>query len=545
MIKQYTFEDNLAVKVELMNICNFPIHNHDEFQILYVLEGELILQHIYAKYLLQSGSIHILHSCDVHSITSVTDDNLVLVLTFDVEYFKKVFPEFITTVFITNINETAFQKRDVLRDQIFSIVSEQYNRLPGFASRVNNTAVALINTLMNHYRGFAIDPADKEFTHKTSHDLFQMDRISRIISYVYQNYPYKLSLTEIADKEQINAYYLSHLFHKLVGINFRDFLSMVRVEMSEAQLLSTNKSIAQLADDMGFSDAKYYVKQFRDYFGCHPKEFRKENSSKIYGKCSPDIQEIPLSYLKGIIGHHTQLPVFKEDSMPASIIDLDFKAASVMSAPCFADSSNLVTNIFGDISTRIHFGHNPAELYQDIIPQKQCVKFLTDLMADPERFHIPAFPLFDNESSSNGILTINGLKKPLFYLLRFLEKIPGSVVSYGNNYIITENNQDRYLLAFNPGHTNEATFDVIIKNIPSHYKLTKHHLVASRSCLNYWVQLNFNHKLNAEDFHNINAMTEPEISYEIIPKGRQHHTSVTLEPYDIILFTFISDKDLT
>ena len=85
---------------------------HPDFQIFYVLEGELSLTLFYATYRLQPGSIHIIHSEDVHSIKSITESNLVLVLSFDRDYFKSVFPHFVTTVFITNIEEGSFAKRD-------------------------------------------------------------------------------------------------------------------------------------------------------------------------------------------------------------------------------------------------------------------------------------------------------------------------------------------------------------------------------------------------------------------------------------------------
>ena len=196
MLETITYEPDLSVKTQLINIRSYPIHKHRDFQIFYVLEGELSLTLFYATYRLQPGSIHIVHSEDVHSIESITDNNLVLVLSFDSNYFKGVFPHFVTTVFVTNIEEGAFEKRDILRDQIFAIVAEEYNRSPGYVSRINNTAVSLVNTLMNNFRGFVIDPLEKAFIHKTSHDYMQVDRISRIIQYVYENYPYKISLSE-------------------------------------------------------------------------------------------------------------------------------------------------------------------------------------------------------------------------------------------------------------------------------------------------------------------------------------------------------------
>ena len=91
---------------------------------------------------------------------------------------------------------------------------------------------------------------------------FQTDRISRIICYVYENYSSKISLAAIAAEENINTYYLSHLFQRFVGKSFRDFINMSRVEMSEYEILATDKAISKIALDTGFSNYSYYIDAF-------------------------------------------------------------------------------------------------------------------------------------------------------------------------------------------------------------------------------------------------------------------------------------------
>lgn len=100
MQEKINYENDLSVKVQLLNIKEYPIHMHTDVQIMYVLEGELSLKLFYATYRLQPGSIHIIHSEDVHSMKSITENNLVLVLSFDSNYFKSIFPHFIAALAI-------------------------------------------------------------------------------------------------------------------------------------------------------------------------------------------------------------------------------------------------------------------------------------------------------------------------------------------------------------------------------------------------------------------------------------------------------------
>ena len=543
MIEIIEYDENLSVKAQLLNIHSYPIHTHRDFQIFYVLEGELSLRLFYARYRLQPGSIHIVHSEDVHSIESITEDNLVLVLSFDSDYFQGIFPHFITTVFITNIEEGAFKKRDTLRDQIFAIVAEEYERSAGYVSRINNAAVALINTLMNHFRGFVIDPSEKAFIHKTSHDYMQVDRISRIIQYVYENYPYKISLAEIAEREQMSPYYLSHIFHKLVGMNFRNFLSMVRVEMSEVAVLSTKKSITQIAQDVGFSDAKYYVSHFYDHMGCHPKEYRSRYADQIYGVVEPQQEEYPLSKLKPIISRYTQYPVFKLEVAKVKHIELNCSECKPVSRLTGIGSIfSTIEDLCTDLAGRVNAEEDASALYQNVLPQESAIRVMQELADHPQSFQFPSICMFDHHDSGRGMLTTNGLRKPMYYLIDLLEMLPEEVVDTGANYIALQGKREHDLLVFNPDQTEAVTIDIVARNVTANYKLTKYHLIAEKSCLNFWAQLNFSNRLDAEDIKNINYMSGPYVEYELVPRWEQYYTSIELAPYDIMLLRFTCDS---
>lgn len=542
MKETITYDDGLSVKIQLLNIHSYPIHNHTDFQVLYVLEGELSLKLFYAKYRLQPGSIHIIHSEDVHSLRSITEKNLVLVISFNREYFQSIFPHFSSTIFITNIQEGAFEKRDILCDQIFAIVSEEYDKSAGYITRINNAAVAFINTLMNNFRGFVVDDTQKRFIHKTSHDYIQTDRVSRIIQYVYENYPYKISLANIAGKEQMSPYYLSHIFHKLVGINFRDFLSMVRVEMSEFSVLSTNKSITQIAQDMGFSDAKYYVSHFHKYMGFHPKEYRRKYAEKIYGVAPVDTIELPLSQLESTVDKYTNYPVFKEHYTKVNHIEMDFKLKVIGKFPNLKNVVSSIDDICLDLINDEKFINDAASQYQDINPQASAVELLQQLTVSPDDFQLPKIRMFDTQHSNAGLLTINGLKKPIYHLLNILKKLPGEITIVGSNHIGLHNRNEHYLLMFNPNESESIIFDVVTRNVLEKCKLTKYELLSKNSCINFWSQLNFNNHLKAEDIKNINYMTLPDIEFEMILPLEQHYSSIELAPCDIVLFKYSSLK---
>lgn len=126
---------------------------------------------------------------------------------------------------------------------------------------------------------------------------------------MYDNYYRKLTLSEIADREHLSIYYLSHIIKEATGLSFQDLLSYIRVEESEKLLLGTNKKIGAIADETGFSAVRYYIKHFEQWFGMHPLEYRKKYIGKIisreieakYRKASPaQIENAIRKQVKGV-----------------------------------------------------------------------------------------------------------------------------------------------------------------------------------------------------------------------------------------------------
>ena len=114
-----------------------------------------------------------------------------------------------------------------------------------------------------------------------------VERISRIINYVYANHSRKLTLEELAEREHLSTFYISHLIRDYMGINFQEFLCFARVEMSEIILLETDRKISTIAKDVGFSTTSYYEKFFIKWFGHTPLEYRQLYTSHILSAARP------------------------------------------------------------------------------------------------------------------------------------------------------------------------------------------------------------------------------------------------------------------
>ncbi|WP_044915142.1 response regulator transcription factor [Butyrivibrio sp. WCE2006] len=96
----------------------------------------------------------------------------------------------------------------------------------------------------------------------------------KAISYIREHYSERISQEEVASYLSITPEYLSTLFHREMNVNFPSFVNKFRVSHAKRLLRSTDKKIYEVAEEVGFSDTKYFNRVFKDIEGVSPKEFR-------------------------------------------------------------------------------------------------------------------------------------------------------------------------------------------------------------------------------------------------------------------------------
>ena len=98
--------------------------------------------------------------------------------------------------------------------------------------------------------------------------------IRKALRYIAANYTQKLTLQNVASEVGISPNHFSTLFHRMVGVSFREYLCQTRVEGSKQLLLYTDYSLADIAAAMGFPDQSNFSKVFKRITGISPGKYR-------------------------------------------------------------------------------------------------------------------------------------------------------------------------------------------------------------------------------------------------------------------------------
>ncbi len=110
------------------------------------------------------------------------------------------------------------------------------------------------------------------------------DILSPAIEYIHKNFYKKITLNDMAEIFFITPGYFSKIFHKEMGEGFSDYLTGLRIEEAKTLLKTPNKTIQEIAIEVGFNDAGYFTKRFKAYEGTTPGLYRKlsKNQSAKY-----------------------------------------------------------------------------------------------------------------------------------------------------------------------------------------------------------------------------------------------------------------------
>jgi two-component system response regulator YesN len=99
--------------------------------------------------------------------------------------------------------------------------------------------------------------------------------VPEIQQYVKNHYQEEINLNRIAGQFFVNPAYLSRLFKNESGENFNDYLTRLRMEKAGDMVKAGSIRIADIAEMCGYQNPNYFLKKFKEFYGCTPGEYRK------------------------------------------------------------------------------------------------------------------------------------------------------------------------------------------------------------------------------------------------------------------------------
>ena len=104
-------------------------------------------------------------------------------------------------------------------------------------------------------------------------------RLNSVLDHIHENYMHPILAEKMAKMCNMSYSYFSRFFRSCMGQTFSDYLLYVRLTEAEKLLITTDRSISQIALDTGFSTSSYFITQFKKHRSITPKQLKQKINS--------------------------------------------------------------------------------------------------------------------------------------------------------------------------------------------------------------------------------------------------------------------------
>lgn len=255
---------------------DFEGHDHKFFELVYVMEGTALHTLNGLQTTVKKGDYFIVDLGSVHSYTE--SKNLTL----------------INCLFLPEIIDETL-KGSYSFDELMHGCLLRYNKLylgQTSANRIFHdgdlSILALLQGMMKEYEEKQVGYNDVfrcrllEILIKTMRNIVKNEQakskstsIYDAIQFIHANYPSKNILEQYSKEYHFTSQYISRRFKAETGYTFSKYLQKVRIEKACELLASTDQTIVDIAEKVGYYDIKYFNDLFKRMLKMTPSEYRK------------------------------------------------------------------------------------------------------------------------------------------------------------------------------------------------------------------------------------------------------------------------------
>ena len=99
--------------------------------------------------------------------------------------------------------------------------------------------------------------------------------IFKVMEWLREHLDENVSVGDLADVAGLSPSYFRRWFHREVGSSPRDYVTQMRIERAKRLLAETDRSITDIAMELGYSTSAYFTAVFHRETGTTPSEFRR------------------------------------------------------------------------------------------------------------------------------------------------------------------------------------------------------------------------------------------------------------------------------
>ncbi len=258
-------------RVGLCDDCDYQMaHCHKEMEILYVVSGELKIVLSNQPYVVKSGEVAFVPGMTMHSITKISDGTRFLYLEIGPFFLGKSFEMLQKLSYAQPIYAKTEEAKNIFA--LLDEIVEEWQRKTFESELIIRGDLYKLAAVL--YRSF---PQKKVVT-KNEKEQLLTHAVEEVIR---ERYHTAITVKEAAALCGYSVSSFCRVFKKAFGTSFHALLNEVRIEKAQLLLQDTTLTVAEIARQTGFADAKAFCRLFKKQSGITATAFRRGESGNF------------------------------------------------------------------------------------------------------------------------------------------------------------------------------------------------------------------------------------------------------------------------
>ncbi len=246
-------------------------HSHQYNEIYFLQSGKCNVYIDNETYCLEDGSVLFIPAFKEHTfIYPFSQDVKRTVLYISTEQLNWYFNE----DFKDEINNLFINKHLQLSRKSFSNLSNIFEKIQFEKYSLDNMSELLTKAYFFELIIYLI--RCQRYTHNINQKTNLSNiTIGEIVNFIENNYSRQLTLPEIAAQFGISESSLTKKIKIFTNMTFKEYLTKTRIEEAKSLLISSEKSITEIAYECGYNNSNFFGDVFKKAVGMSPSSYRK------------------------------------------------------------------------------------------------------------------------------------------------------------------------------------------------------------------------------------------------------------------------------
>lgn len=250
---------NMPLRIFLSENMNFRAHLHRQVEMIYVLEGGVLVGLDFKTRMVNAGEMALILPNVVHCYET-PENTRCIIMIFDI----KLVGDYINIFTHQKCREPFLAYGDVHKDIPYCLnaILSEYTQ-------------SMDILLIKGYIYVLLARIFEKLTFSEKQPELDAELIHQALMYIDKNFRNDITLDVLSRELGISKYYLSRIFSSKIGSNLNLYINTLRVTLAQHLLEVSSLSITEIAYECGFKSQRSFNRAFHQICGIPPSAYRK------------------------------------------------------------------------------------------------------------------------------------------------------------------------------------------------------------------------------------------------------------------------------